>query len=116
MASCFTRISYSPKLWITSLLDRCTSTGRSIGQVQLVDRRDVVLRVRIGAIETERVVGRDQLDVGPPEPAVGAGIVDVPRELLGDDAHDDRFALGRELARRASPRPESRRRRAGRPR
>ena len=32
IASCFTRISYSPKLWMTSLLERCTSTGRSIGR------------------------------------------------------------------------------------
>ena len=62
--------------------------------VQLVDRGDVVLRRRVAAIEPERIVGAHQLDVGPAELAVGAGIVNVPGELLGDDANDHRLALG----------------------
>ena len=66
-------------------------------QVQLIDRRDVVLRVRVAAIEAERIVGGHQLDVGPAELAVRPGIVDVPRELLADDADDHRLALGREM-------------------
>jgi hypothetical protein len=32
IASCFTRISCSAKLWITSLLESCTSTGRPTGR------------------------------------------------------------------------------------
>ena len=56
MASCFTRISSRPKLWITSLLDRWTSTGLSTGRVQLVDGRDVVFARRVAAVEAERVV------------------------------------------------------------
>ena len=42
-------------------------------QIQLIDRRDVVLRVRVRAVEAERVVRADQLDVGAAEHAVGTG-------------------------------------------
>ena len=56
------------------------------------------------AIEAERIVGGHQADVGAAELAVGPGIVDVPGELLADDADDDRLALGREMRDARRPR------------
>ena len=79
-------------------------------QIQLVDRRDVVLRVRIACDRGRADCRRSpSLMSVRPKRAVRPGIVDVPRELLADDANDDRFALGRKRLRRASPTPESRR-------
>ena len=53
-------------------------------QIELIERRDVVLCGRIGAIESQGVrLGVEQLDVRAAEFPVGAGIVDVPGELLG---------------------------------
>ena len=49
------------------------------------------------SIQTERVCRRDQRDLRLPEPSVGARVVHVPRELLGDDADDDR-AVGIRLS------------------
>src|SRR5438132_11189068 len=43
-------------------------------QVQLVDGRDVVFRVRIGAIETERVVSRHDFDVDAAGLPAAAGV------------------------------------------
>ena len=72
IASCFTRISIQPEA-VDDVLARQVHEHRPVDrQIQLVDRRDVVLRVRIGAIEAERIVGGHQLDVGPAELAVAA--------------------------------------------
>ena len=62
-------------------------------QVQLVDRRDVVFRIRIGPIQTKRVVGSDLSDIGPPEPSIGPRIMDVPRELLAHNPYHHGFAF-----------------------
>ena len=68
------------------------------GQIELIERRDVVLGGRIGAIESQGVrLEVEQLEVGAAEYAVWAGIVDVPGELLGGDLHDQRF-VGRRHA------------------
>ena len=67
------------------------------GQIELIDRRDVVLRGRIVAIESEGVrLQVEQLDVGAAEYPVGAGIVDVPGELLAGHLNDQRFVLRRQ--------------------
>ena len=89
---------------MTSLLDRWMIDRLVDRQRQLVDRVEVVLRRRIRSIEAERVVRGHQLDVGSAELPVGAGIVRVPRELLGDDANDGRLALGRERIDARGPR------------
>ena len=57
----------------------------------------VVFRVRIGLIQPERILGAHQLGIGPAELAVRAVIMNVPRELLADDADDERFVLTGEL-------------------
>jgi len=80
IASCFTRISYNPKLWMTSFRDG------------------------IRAIEADRVVGAHELRLGTAELAVRAGILDVPCELLGDHANDGRLVLGRKLFHSLRPR------------
>ena len=93
-ASCFTRNSGTPKLWMTSLLLSLTMIGCVHGQIELIDSRDVVLRGRIGAIESQGVrLEVEQLDVRAAEYPVGAGIVDVPGELLAGDLNDQRFVL-----------------------
>ena len=98
MASCFTRNSGTPKLWMTSLLRSRTIDRLVHRQVQLIDRRDVVLRRRIVAIESQRVrLEVEQLDVGAAEHAVGAGVVDVPGELLAGDLHEQRLVLRRDV-------------------
>ncbi len=53
IASCFTRIAGTPKLWMTSLLESCTITGRFDRQVHWLTIDDVVLAVRRIAIEAE---------------------------------------------------------------
>ena len=64
------------------------------GQVELVERRDVVFRRGVGAIESQGIrLDVEQLDVGSAEYPVGAGIVDVPCELLGGDLNDQRLAF-----------------------
>ena len=64
------------------------------GQVELIERRDVVFRGRIGAVEPKRVrLEVEQLDVRAAEYPVVAGVVDVPRELLAGDLHEQRVAL-----------------------
>ena len=64
------------------------------GQIELIDSRDVVLRGRIGAIESQRVrLEVEQLDVRAAEYPVGAGIVDVPGELLAGHLNDQRFVV-----------------------
>ena len=79
------------------------------GQIELIDRRDVVLRGRIGAIESQGIrLEVEQLDVRAAEYPVGAGIVDVPGELLAGDLNDQRFALRRQVVDPARPRAGSR--------
>ena len=68
------------------------------GQIELIERRDVVFRRGIGAIESQGVrLEVEQLDVGAAEDAVGAGIVDVPGELLGGDLNGQRLASWRNV-------------------
>ena len=80
---------------MTSLLDRWTSTGRSTGRFSWLIVVMSSFAAGSRAIEAERVVGGDQVDVGAPELAVRSGILHVPRELFADDAHDDRLVLRR---------------------
>jgi hypothetical protein len=54
-------------------------------KVELVECRDVVLAVRIGWVESDRIAVGDQFGIGPPEFAVPSGVVDIPNKLLGDD-------------------------------
>ena len=78
---------------MTSLLLSLTMTGLFDGQVHLVQRRDVVFCRRVVSIEPERVgLQVEQLEIGTSELSVGAGIVDVPRELLARDLDDQRLA------------------------
>ena len=76
------------------------------GQVELVQRDDVVLGAGIVlAVEADGVrLFINQLDVRAAEDAVGPGIVDVPRELLGDDTDMHGVRVGWERA--DLPRPE----------
>src|SRR5262249_7054984 len=63
-------------------------------QIELIDRRDVVLPGWIGAIESQRVrLQVEQLDVGVAEFPVRAGVVDVPGERLAGDLNHQRLAL-----------------------
>ena len=78
--------------------------GAIHGQIELVDRRDVVLRGRIGTIQSERIVGAHQFDIGAAELAVRAGILDVPGELRADHADHDGFVLGGERLHTYGPR------------
>ncbi len=67
-------------------------------QVQLVDRRDVVLGRLVAAVEPDRVgLLVHQTRIGIAEHTVGAGVPDVPGELLCDDADDHGVALGGEF-------------------
>ena len=65
-------------------------------QHELIDGGDVVFGSGVGAIQAERVVGVHQLGIQPAELPVGAGIVDVPLELLRCHTHDRRLIFLRE--------------------
>jgi hypothetical protein len=63
-------------------------------QVELIDRRDVIFRLWIGPIESQRVVLQvDELDVRLTKSTVGSRIADVPCELFGGDMDHQRLAL-----------------------
>ena len=69
------------------------------GYIELIERRDVVFRGGIVAIESERVrLQIEQLEVRAAEYPVGARIVDVPGELLAGDLNGQRFTSGRHVA------------------
>src|ERR1051325_267237 len=61
--------------------------------MQVVEHDDVVLGVRVLRIKAERVRRRHELRIAAAEDAVGAGIVDVPGELLGHDVDLDRILV-----------------------
>ena len=89
---------------VNDVLARQVDQSRSIDrQNQLVDRRDVVLGARVGAIESDWILGRDLGDVGAAKLAVRPGVLHVPGELLADHLHDHSFVFRREL--RHAPRP-----------
>src|SRR5262249_35894785 len=90
---------------VDDVLARQVHEDRTVDrQVQLIDRRHVVLGIWIRTIETDRIVRADQLRTGAPAPAVRAVVVAVPRELLADHANDNRFVLRREIPYALGPR------------
>ena len=89
---------------MTSLLDRCTSTGRSTGRFSWL--MVVMSSLASGSVRS-RPSGLSEptslMSVRPNLPS-GPGIVHVPGELLADDAHDGRFVFRRELLHALRPR------------
>ena len=60
VTSCFTRIVASVKLWITSLLDRCTTTARFTGTTQHADEHEVVCAASSVRSMPSGIGGRDE--------------------------------------------------------
>ena len=68
---------------MTSLLESSMMTGRFTGRWISLSKHEVVLAEARRAIEAERIGRRHERQRGVAELAIGAGIVDVPHELLG---------------------------------
>ncbi len=58
--------------------------------VDIVERLDVVFAIRVGRVNAKDVAVRDVFHVLFAEHAVGAGVTDVPGELLAHDIDDGR--------------------------
>ena len=103
MASCATRMLGMQKSWMTSLDMTSMMHGLVDRKMHFVDGGEVVGGVGIVAVEAELVGGADELDVAMAELAVGAGVLEVPEELLADGAEMGDIRAGGKLVDAVGP-------------